>query len=111
MNSKITIKLFTIMLAGALMSSFAFACDIQTRNQHSFLVGDIIEFGDLKIKVVRDTDESGSTPVMVDIKAPGYIKRKITIPVLGLFTDQICGKTVNIAVKSRVDLSVSISDF
>ena len=78
----------------------------------SFLAGQVFVMGDLKMRIAQDVDvQSSEKYTMIDLKAPGYSKQKIKIPLLGIFSDSICGQTITFALRSASNLVVSESNF
>lgn len=114
MNQKtIAVKFVATLLTGLLMSGVVYAegkaksresnsspaCHIENRQQDGYSPPKVIEFGDLKIKVVEEVFTPKHLAVF-DLKAPGYIKRGVQLVEEQVFTDTICGLEVSVQMRS-----------
>lgn len=123
MNTKmIAIKIsLLLLLAGFLSGNVAWAegkakghsgsanvsCKIENRDHEGYSPPQVIEFGDLKIKVEEEGPRGDGHFAVFDLKAPQYLQRGVRLREGQIFTDTICGNEVSIQMKGWSTLRVS----
>lgn len=85
------------------------ACTVENRDHSSYSPPQVIEFGDLKMKVVEEQfiNDRNQHYAIFDLKAPNYLKRGVRLKENEIFTDTICGNEVSIQMRGATGLRVS----
>jgi hypothetical protein len=82
-------------------------CTIESRVHSGYEARLVIEFGDLKIKVREEyAPQGGIHSVLLDLKAPQYLKRGVELQEGQVFTDTICGSEVSVQMHGASQIIV-----